>query len=314
MAIDIKECTLNRMVFAARDVNSNQLMVDSVDGPVHPTFSLTPNIIIKKGDIGFVRSEYHYSSPFSSIKKVSVSYGSFTYWMDPEWLSLKSPTFALTPDIEKLVNHIRQLENQIQSFDDTDRITSLINEVSTLNEHIEDLDLEKNVYIDAFAKMDIDPLTANGIARGNICPRCLESMATHYGDGSCVENDNPEAYADDGTSWKDLYLTDLWARYEDAVKINEFGDGQDEWDWGDIEEVVASELHRRGIGIDEIQDYRKIILREEGYEDDDDQEDDEQDLEDKQVSLSDKILRTDTSIFDDDDASEDDIKLDPEIY
>jgi hypothetical protein len=316
MAIDIKECTLNRLVFCSRDINAAELILDTIDGPVPPRPGIAEVAILKKGSIGFVTNELRYINPLNNTRLISVCFNnSISYWMDPEWISLQSPVFALTYDIAKLVNHVRLLEEQIKSFDETNRITELINEISTLTEHVEDVELEREVYIDAFAKMDIDPLTANGIARGNICPKCLESMSNHNGDGSCVEDD--DNYSDDGTLWKDLYFNDLWARYEDAIKINEFGDGQDEWDWSDIEGLTASELLRRGIPNEEIKKFRDEVIDEEYGENDDEREEgDEWDIRLKgQSSLTNQILDSDMGIFDDDDdLSEDDIKLGPDIY
>lgn len=322
MAIDIKECTLNRMVFAARDVNSNQLMVDSVDGPVHPTFSLTPNIIIKKGDIGFVRADTYYSSPFSSIKRVSVTYGSFSYWMDPEWLSLESPSFALPGDIAKLINHIRALENQIKAFDESARITELINEIDTLTEHVKDVEDERNVYLDAFSLMGLDAVDANYIAAGKICPKCFELFLNHNSDGSCVsddEDDGNEAYDDNGVLWKEHYMADQFARYEDAIVINEFEDGNPDWDWEDIEKNQREELHRRGITYADLHKFKKDVIQERTEEDWPDYFDDKE----AQIKseLTQAILDGDMAVFDDRDddnddlPDENDITLNPdEIY
>lgn len=320
MAIDIKECTLNRMVFAVRDINSNQLMVDSVNGPVHPTFSLTPNIIIKKGDIGFVRTETFYSPPLSGITRVSVSYGSFSYWMDPDWLSLESPSFALPGDIAKLISHIRKLENQIKAFDESDRITELINEINTLTEHVKDVEDERNVYLDAFSLMGLDGIDANYIAVGKVCPKCFELFTNHNSDGSCVSDneDDNQAYDDNGVLWKEHYMADQFARYEDAIIINEFEDGNPDWDWEDIEKTQRSELHRRGITYAELNIFKEDLIREKTEEDWPDYFDDKEaqlKAELNRAILDENMTKFDDCGNDDDIPDEDDITLNPdEIY
>ena len=321
MPIDISEYTLNRMVYCKQDLYSTQLIRDTDKGAIHPSSEMTSNVIIRKGEIGFVANENYYNQPSTNEKLVSVCFnGSINYWMDPSWISLNSPSFALTHDFAKLVNHIRKLEKQIKEFDVDDRIKFLSTQIAVLKEHTEDLELERDTYLDAFSRMGLDSVDAEYIANGKICPKCFELFLNHNSDGSCVsedDNDDDDDYSDKvdrhGIPWKDLYISELWYLYEEAVMVNEFEEGDPDWDWNGLEQFRRTILHNNGIEYEELNKFRNRIILDkyEQLETDLDEDEDED-----YFSSSDTYLNRVNKIINSEEPqiNLDDIELDQDVY